>query len=302
MAQEGRKEAATIPRDDQAPPRDATTQDVASSSTTSTPRRSLAVSSPDEHLVTSPLPLWSDPDPFPTKHWAGHLPASSTDDKYFFYWLFEPPTTAATATNSTVPLIIWLNGGPGCSSMDGLWIENGPFRLGLVNGSSSSDSKPTYGVFADKKSSWHLSPAYTLYVDQPVGTGLSYTRSKTYPANDEEVNVDFYHFLQSFFQLHSDKFVAAQQQGGTQKMVNRPLYFSGESHAGHYIPSMMNYILGRNDQLESGAGGGSSSSTDIVIPVSGAASTCLQFIPVSPTSTAGIVSLTLHFNPASTSW
>jgi carboxypeptidase C (cathepsin A) len=232
------------------------------------------VSSPDEHLVTSPLPLWSDPDPFPTRHWAGHLPASSQDDKYFFYWLFEPPTTTSTSTNSTagnttVPLIIWLNGGPGCSSMDGLWIENGPFRLGLVNGSSSG-SKPTYGVYADKTNSWHLSPAYTLYVDQPVGTGLSYTKSQTYPTNDEEINVDFYYFLQSFFQLHADKFVA---QGTTSRnVVNLPLYFSGESHAGHYIPSMMNYILGRNDELE-GTGDSSSSSTDIVIPVSGAAST-----------------------------
>jgi carboxypeptidase D len=238
------------------------------------------VSSPDEHLVTSPLPLWSDPDPFPTRHWAGHLPASSQDDKYFFYWLFEPPTTTSTSNNSTtgntttVPLIIWLNGGPGCSSMDGLWIENGPFRLGLVNGSSSSSgSKPTYGVYADKTNSWHLSPAYTLYVDQPVGTGLSYTKSQTYPTNDEEVNVDFYYFLQSFFQLHADKFV---DQGTSRQTVNLPLYFSGESHAGHYIPSMMNYILGRNDELE-GAGdsssSSSSSSTDIVIPVSGAAST-----------------------------
>jgi carboxypeptidase D len=91
------------------------------------------------------------------------------------------------------------------------------------------------------KHSWHKAPAYTLYIDQPVGTGLSFTTGKNYPRNDKEVNTDFYIFLQSFFKVHADKFV-------TEQRVNRPFYFSGESHAGHYIPSMMAYILDQNEQ------------------------------------------------------
>ena len=204
----------------------------------------VAPQSPDDHLVSGPLPVWhTDADAFPTSHWAGHLPASNgDDDKYLFYWLFAPDFGDAAANNDAssaeddkVPLIIWLNGGPGCSSMDGLWLENGPFRLTLNNATKA------YGVTSDPHS-WHKVPAYALYIDQPVGTGLSFTMSGTYPRNDEEVNVDFFQFLQSFFHLHSDKFV----QGNT---VHRPLYFSGESHAGHYIPSMMNYILKQNDKL-----------------------------------------------------
>jgi carboxypeptidase D len=130
--------------------------------------------------------------------------------------------------------------------MDGLFLENGPFRLEM-------DENENYQIKAAEHS-WHKSPAYTLYIDQPVGTGLSFTTSGHYPSNDELVNVDFYHFIQSFFQLHSDKFVDHR--------VRNPLWFSGESHAGHYIPSMMNYILKQNDDLKDG---------DIEIPLAGAA-------------------------------
>jgi carboxypeptidase C (cathepsin A) len=191
------------------------------------------VNSPSDHLVTS-LPLLSS-DEFATSHWAGHLPASSSGDKYFFYWLFAPD---GDFDETNVPLIVWLNGGPGCSSMDGLFLENGPFRL-------QKDIGNEYRI-KSAEHSWHKAPAYTLYIDQPVGTGLSFTTSDKYPENDEEVNIDFYYFIQSFFHLHADKFVSSNA-------VRNPLYFSGESHAGHYIPSMMNYILKLNDNLSAGS-------------------------------------------------
>lgn len=118
---------------------------------------------PDAHLVTS-MPLLPD-GLFPTRHWAGHLPASNDGfDKKIFYWLFEPGVDdlANTTNEEDIPLILWLNGGPGCSSMDGLWLENGPFRL----------KKPDDGsnwTIDTNKHSWHMAPAWTLYVDQPVG-------------------------------------------------------------------------------------------------------------------------------------
>lgn len=196
--------------------------------------------SPDDHLVTD-LPLL-DPSKFTTKHWAGLLPASSDGDKYLFYWLFAPPDT--DRADEDIPLIIWLNGGPACSSMDGLWVENGPFRL------TKKDDRWTIDI-ADH--SWHKTPAYVVYIDQPVGTGIAFTTSGKYPTNDEEVNEDFYHFLKEFLLLHNDKFL-------TENTLSRKLFFSGESHAGHYIPSMMNYI--RKQNLKS---------PSVMIPLSGAA-------------------------------
>lgn len=184
-------------------------------------------SSPDGHLVQSLPLMMTNGGALPTQHWAGHLPASSSNDKYLFYWLFAPSLVTtkpeeAPIPEADVPLIIWLNGGPACSSMDGLFIENGPIRL-QVNPSTGA-----YEVVPDPHS-WHLAPAYTLYIDQPVGTGLSFTTSRMYPRNDREVNADFYYFLQSFFKLHADKFVDAATD-----TVRRRLYFSGESYAGTF--------------------------------------------------------------------
>ena len=74
---------------------------------------------PNDHLVTD-LPYLEN-GVFQTKHYAGHIPASnSDDDKKFFYWLFEPDFADSSVGHNgddDIPLLIWLNGGPGCSSM-----------------------------------------------------------------------------------------------------------------------------------------------------------------------------------------
>lgn len=203
--------------------------------------------SPDGHLVTS-LPLMVGDAPngqlFNTKHWAGHLPAGPDGDKYFFYWLFEPEIPDDFHGQETdIPLLIWVNGGPGCSSMDGLWLENGPFRLVL------NEQTNEYQVQTDPYS-WHKLPAFTLYIDQPVGTGLSFTTSGKYPSNDEMLNKDFYYFLQYFLNFHAVKFVTSSGNNGPgSHETNRPVYFSGESYAGHYQGIFVNYILKQNDLL-----------------------------------------------------
>lgn len=116
----------------------------------------------------------------------------------------------------------------------GLFLEHGPLRL-----DTTSQDEWTMRIH---KQSWHTAPAYVVYVDQPVGTGLSFTTSGDYPTNDEQVNRDFHHWLQEFLLLHADAFLNDEKTA-----LKRPLYFSGESHAGHYIPSMMNYIHQQND-------------------------------------------------------
>ncbi|KAI2505150.1 peptidase [Fragilaria crotonensis] len=181
--------------------------------------------SPESHRVQS-LPLL---DNLPFDLYSGLLKASEDGDKKFFYWLVAPEEPAAKVSPDT-PLLIWLNGGPGCSSSDGFFLENGPVRF----------EKQTDGQWklVQNPFSWHLAPAWVLYIDQPVGTGLSVTHSQNYPKDDTEVNVDFHFFLEEFLLFYGDFFLQENRLSS-----RNPIFFSGESHGGHYIPSMMDYIL-----------------------------------------------------------
>ena len=107
----------------------------------------------EDHRVSS-LP---DAPKLDEAQYAGYIQVQGHAN--IFYWLFE-----SKKSPKTDPLVIWLNGGPGCSSMDGLFIELGPYRM-------TSGRKIVKNPF-----SWNTE-ANLLFVDQPVGTGLSYTTS-----------------------------------------------------------------------------------------------------------------------------
>jgi carboxypeptidase C (cathepsin A) len=73
-----------------------------------------AAYAPDE--ITS-LPGWTGA--LPSKQYSGYLNVSST---HLHYWLVESENDPANA-----PTVLWFNGGPGCSSLDGFIYEHGPF-------------------------------------------------------------------------------------------------------------------------------------------------------------------------------
>lgn len=83
--------------------------------------------------------------------------------------------------------VIWLNGGPGCSSMDGALMEVGPYRV--------QDGKLVYN-----EGSWHEF-ANLLFVDNPVGTGFSYVNTNGYLHELSEMAQQFIVFLEKFFDL-----------------------------------------------------------------------------------------------------
>lgn len=133
--------------------------------------------------------------------------------------------------------------------MDGLWLELGPLRL-----------DPSGNTVSINRASWH-NAANILFVDQPVGTGFAYTKSKDgYATNDNMINSQFYTFLSQFLALHP-RYVSTGTDG---KLRSRPFFMSGESHAGHYIPTMAKYILDKNEEVQAGKG-------DLVVDLRGIA-------------------------------
>ncbi|KAF3323163.1 serine carboxypeptidase-like protein [Carex littledalei] len=152
-------------------------------------------------------------------HHAGYYQLPHTHDARMFYLFFE------SRHSKSDPVVIWLTGGPGCSSELALFYENGPFVISKNLSLAWND----YGW--DQVSN-------LLYVDQPTGTGYSYS-SDTRDLRHDEVGVsnDLYDFLQEFFAKHPE-------------YAKNDFYITGESYAGHYIPALANRVHQGNKAKE----------------------------------------------------
>ncbi|KAI4266561.1 MAG: hypothetical protein L6R38_008668 [Xanthoria sp. 2 TBL-2021] len=152
-----------------------------------------------------------------TPSWAGQIPIPGVADDQLFFWLFQ-----AENHNASQNLIIWLNGGPGCSSLTGLTYENGPFQF---QGRTPVPSPNPY--------SW-TKLANVVYIDQPPGTG--YSSGSKAASNNAEVTKDFFHWLMAFY----DRFPALKYKN---------TYIMGESYAGVYIPYFAEALLSNRNIL-----------------------------------------------------
>ncbi|KAI0960156.1 hypothetical protein AcW1_004754 [Taiwanofungus camphoratus] len=117
-------------------------------------------------------------------------------------------------------LMFWFNGGPGCSSFDGLMMEVGPWRI---------DGK---GGLQTVEGGWE---EYTtiVYVDQPAGTGFSYTSTNHYVHDLPEASRQFVQFLTNFYMVFPE-------------YRHVDTYLGGESYAGQYIPYFADALLTSN--------------------------------------------------------
>lgn len=158
--------------------------------------------------------------------YAGYINVDRPKENSLYYWFFESQASKG-ANLSDVPLVIWLNGGPGASSLAGLFLENGPFLL--------KDTGDNQAEIIANKNGWNLK-THLMYWDQPVGTGFSYTGTRSYAQSEEELSEQFFNALQGFFHLHPDYRAC-------------DLYLTGESYAGKYIPNMAKMIDERNESL-----------------------------------------------------
>ncbi|GET87754.1 serine carboxypeptidase, putative [Leishmania tarentolae] len=147
------------------------------------------------------------------------IPGVNNTLKHSFYWLFGPRKWPSDGR--APPVILWMTGGPGCSSTLALLMELGPC---MMNADSGELIHNAYG--------WN-DEAYLLFVDQPTGVGYSYGDKFNYVGNESGVAEDMYHFLQLFAQ----RFTSPSITGAND------FYIIGESYGGHYVPSVGYRIL-----------------------------------------------------------
>lgn len=143
------------------------------------------------------------------------------EDKHLFYWFFEKraPNGFYEEKIEDIPLILWLTGGPGCSSTLALLTENGP--CSVTEDGSATQVNPY---------SW-TEAAHVLWLDQPAGVGYSYGQENDY--NQEMISEDAYYFLQGFLKEHP-------------AYSKNPLFVVGESYGGHYAPAIAHKVWTKN--------------------------------------------------------
>ncbi|KAF7633674.1 Carboxypeptidase [Meloidogyne graminicola] len=127
------------------------------------------------------------------------------------YWF----VTSQTKSNK---LIFWFNGGPGCSSLDGLLSEIGPY---LINSDGKTLRKNNY--------SWNKYSSI-VFIESPAGVGYSYSINGNITTNDDNTAINNYEAIKQFLQIHSN-------------YQNHNIYLMGESYAGVYLPLLASKII-----------------------------------------------------------
>ncbi|CAK9309716.1 unnamed protein product [Citrullus colocynthis] len=169
---------------------------------------------PNEDLV---LRLPGQP-PVGFKQYAGYVDVDVKNGRSLFYYFVE-----AEEQPEKKPLTLWLNGGPGCSSVGGgAFTELGPF---YPNGDGRGLRK--------NPMSWNKA-SNLLFVESPAGVGWSYSNtSSDYDCGDASAARDMHMFMMNWY----EKFPSFKASA---------LYLTGESYAGHYIPQLAIALLDHN--------------------------------------------------------
>jgi cathepsin A (carboxypeptidase C) len=116
------------------------------------------------------------------------------------------------------PVLVWTNGGPGCSSMLGFTQENGPFSI--ASGTTEFEANPY---------SWNRE-TNVLYIEQPAGVGFSYcTDTESCTFDDHSAGKDNLDTILAWYEKYPE-------------YKENELYLSGESYGGIYVPYMAYYI------------------------------------------------------------
>eukprot|EP01059_Diplonema_ambulator_P009302 TRINITY_DN19136_c0_g1_i1.p1 TRINITY_DN19136_c0_g1~~TRINITY_DN19136_c0_g1_i1.p1 ORF type:complete len:508 (+),score=88.37 TRINITY_DN19136_c0_g1_i1:48-1526(+) len=162
----------------------------------------------------------------PTRHWSGYIEADLPEggQAFFHYYLVEN-----SAKDPKAPTLMWNNGGPGSSSLMGLFTENGPLTLNDDSFNTEEYAKTGVPTVFLNPNSWHTIPANVIYVEHPAPTGFSYCTSNCTWTDSTQATAN-YNFMVNFFKAYPE-------------LAQNDFYMVGESYAGVLIPTAALEIL-----------------------------------------------------------
>uniref|UniRef100_A0A8D9AGN2 Carboxypeptidase n=1 Tax=Cacopsylla melanoneura TaxID=428564 RepID=A0A8D9AGN2_9HEMI len=149
------------------------------------------------------------------RSYSGYLTVDKRFNSNLFFWFFP----SERPDYKDRPVLLWLQGGPGGSSLFGLFFEHGPYKIVGPRIYKNEDTwSKQYNV---------------LYLDNPVGAGFSFTTPEGYTRNQTIIGRHLYQALYQFFHLFPE-------------FAQNDFYLTGESYAGKYIPTAAFEIHKRN--------------------------------------------------------
>ncbi|CAG8639201.1 7570_t:CDS:2, partial [Dentiscutata heterogama] len=152
------------------------------------------------------------------QQYSGYIDVST--NKSLFFWFFESRNKPHED-----PLVLWITGGPGCSSLNSLFFEVGPCTIkGDGNGPINSSFSRNYNSLNNI--------ANIIFLDQPTNAGYSYGDKVS---TTLEAASDIYAFLQIFFQNFPE-------------YAKLDFHIAGESYAGHFSPAVAAEIYYNNNK------------------------------------------------------
>ncbi|KAF8586263.1 peptidase S10 serine carboxypeptidase [Ramaria rubella] len=141
------------------------------------------------------------------------------DNRHLFFWFFESRHSPETS-----PLVLWLNGGPGCSSSTGLLFELGPCRV------SDEGQSTVYN-----NHSWNKH-ANIIFLDQPINVGYSYSTDGSSVSTSPVAALDVWSFLELFLIQFPE-------------YSKLPFHIAAESYGGTFAPNIASVIHKKNKEL-----------------------------------------------------
>ncbi|XP_062159462.1 serine carboxypeptidase-like 13 [Alnus glutinosa] len=179
-----------------------------------------AASASNTSTIVTALPGYGE---LPFTLETGYIGVGDNETVQLFYYFVE-----SQRSPSRDPLLFWITGGPGCSSLAGFFFESGPltFTLGNYNGSLPA--------LQDNPWAWTQS-LNIIYLDAPVGAGFSYSESQEgYEMDDYKFVAQAYEFLIKWLDLHP-------------QFLENQLYVGGDSYSGIPIPMIVQQIVIGNE-------------------------------------------------------